>query len=200
MKKEVIRQRRGLIFVLSAPSGTGKTTVAQKLLKVVPGLVRSVSLNTRPPRPQEKDGVDYYFVSEREFEQNIQEHNLIEYTEIYGTRRGTPKNRLQQNQKNGFDTLCVIEWAGMKNLRREIGTQDVVAIFLLPPSLTVLRQRLVDRAQDSLKEIERRLAQAESEVEQVKDYDYAVINDQLDVCVATVAHIIAAERHRVVKV
>lgn len=191
--------RRGIIFVLSAPSGTGKTTIAQKLWETVPNLVRSISLNTRPPRPQEQEGVDYFFVSEAEFDRNIRERNLIEYAEIYGTRRGTPKDRLLQNQAKGLDTLCAIEWAGMRNLRKEIGRKDVVAIFILPPSLDVLRQRLVDRAQDSPEEIERRLAQAESELEQAKDYDYAVVNDRLDECVQTIVSIITAERHRLVR-
>lgn len=192
-----MNSRSGLIFVLSAPSGTGKTTIALELLKTVPNLVRSISLNTRARRPQEKEGVDYYFVSEEEFDRNIQADNLIEYAEVYGTRRGTPKDHLLENQQKGVDTLCVIEWDGMKNLRKQLGTKDVIAIFVLPPSLDVLKQRLIDRAQDAPEEIARRLAQAERELEYAKDYDYAVINDKLAECVATVASIITAERHRV---
>lgn len=191
------KNRQGKVFVLSAPSGTGKTTVAQKLLERVSGLVRSISLNTRLPRPQEQDGVDYFFVSESEFDRNMREHNLIECVEIYGTRRGTPKDRLLWNREHGIDTLCVIEWAGMKNLRNEMGVQNIVAIFLLPPSLEVLKQRLMRRAQDSSDEIARRLAQAESELQWMKDYDYAVVNDDLETCVTTIASIVTAERHRV---
>lgn len=195
-----LKYSSGLIFILSAPSGTGKTTVAQKILKTMTGIVPSVSLNTRPKRSKEKEGIDYIFVSEEEFEYNIKIGNLIEYTEIYNTKRGTPKAPLLQNQQKGIDTLCVIEWEGMKNLKKQLGASNIVSIFLLPPSLQILRERLVLRKQDTLKEIENRLKQAEKEIKYAIDYDYIVINDDLASCAQIVSNIIVAERHKTFRV
>ncbi|GHS97368.1 guanylate kinase [Alphaproteobacteria bacterium] len=186
---------KGMIIALSAPSGTGKTTVATKVLRKIPGIVRSVSLNTRPPRPLEIHGVDYIFVSEDEFDDNIKKGNLIEFVEIYGFRRGTPKDTLLESRERGLDTLCIIEWTGMKHLKEHFGP-SVVSIFLLPPSLEKLRLRLITRAQDSNEEIERRLALAQEEMTNAADYDHVVLNDDLNVCVRKVVKIIKNERKR----
>jgi guanylate kinase len=187
------RNRSSIIFALSAPSGAGKTTVAQKILRDIPGLVRSVSLNTRKKREKERDGFDYIFVSMEEFNDRIKEDYFIEHTEIYGAKRGTPKDAIIQNQQKGLDTLCVIEWNGVQVLKNLFG-QSVVSIFLMPPSIDVLRERLILRNQDLIGEIERRLEQAGSEMANVKEYDYCVVNDQLRQCVFNVSSIIYAER------
>ncbi|MDR2464111.1 MAG: guanylate kinase [Holosporales bacterium] len=189
------KNRSGIIFALSAPSGTGKTTVAQKVVQNIPGLIRSVSLNTRKKRSTEKDGIDYIFVSKEEFDNRIKEGYFIEYTEIYGAKRGTPKDALVQNQQKGIDTICVIEWHGVQTLKKLYG-QSVVSIFLMPPSIGALEKRLTLRNQDHINDIQQRLRHANDEVMYVKEYDYCVVNDRLAQCVFDVSSIIFAERHK----
>ncbi|MDR1208634.1 MAG: guanylate kinase [Holosporales bacterium] len=188
--------RAGLIFSISAPSGTGKSTVAELVLGRVQNLVRSVSLNTRKKRSTEVDGVDYTFISREEFDRNVKEGNLIEFAEVYGSLRGTPKRPLQLNQSQGIDTICIIEWNGTRRLK-SIFERTVVSIYLMPPSIDIVKQRIVARAQDSSEEIARRLANIEEEVKFASEYDYCVVNDDLAECVSNVVSIIKAERCRV---
>ncbi|MDR1597925.1 MAG: guanylate kinase [Holosporales bacterium] len=185
----------GLIFAISAPSGAGKTTVAQHLIATIPNVVRSVSLNTRAKRPSEIDGVDYIFVSNEEFDMHIKNENLVEYTEIYTTRCGTPKTQLLQNQQQGIDTICVIERNGTVRLKELFGG-SVVAIFLLPPSMEELERRLYARGQDDAEKIRMRLLSAEREMEHAVEYDYCVLNDVLQECLLNVESIVRAERCR----
>jgi guanylate kinase len=186
----------GLIFALSAPSGTGKTTVAELVIKLTPNITRSVSLNTRQKRSNEVDGHDYTFVSRNEFDQNVKDGNLVEFAEVYGSLRGTPMRPLQLNQSKGIDTICIIEWNGAKQLKNIFGNV-VVSIYLMPPSLEALKQRIIARAQDSVEEIARRMANVEQEIKFASAYDYCVINDDLTECASNVVSIIKAERCRV---
>jgi guanylate kinase len=189
-------EKKGFVIALSAPSGTGKTTIANRILTSLDNITRSISINTRAKRPEEIDGVDYYFVTEAEFDLHIREKNLIEYVEIYGHRRGTPRNTLLSNMEKGIDTLCVIDWNGVKSLREKLGRENVASIFLLPPSFSELSRRLFSRGQDSPEEIERRLETAESEMRNVREYDYVVINDELTQSTSVVTSIILAERQK----
>lgn len=194
-----LTKRKGIVFVLSAPSGTGKTTVATALLQKVPELHRSISLNTRPKRPSEIDGIDYIFVSQDEFARQKEEGLLLETTEIYGSLRGTPRDQILSNHESGIDTLCVLDWVGLDLLRAALPISFVVGVFLLPPSLQALEQRLRQRNQDSPEEIRRRLEAAESDARHVVSYDYVVINDDFATCVDALIMIITAERHKTVR-
>lgn len=188
-------KRTGFILALSAPSGTGKTTVAKKLLRCMPNMQQSISWNTRAKRAEETDGVDYVFVSEQKFLQHQNADGFVETIEVYGTWRGTPKGPLEQNMHDGRDTICVIEWNGVRALKELYG-KDVVSVFLYPPSLEVLRNRLLFRAQDSAEEMKRRMQKAQAELETGQYYDYGVVNDVLEECVQTLQHIIWAEGNK----
>jgi guanylate kinase len=193
------QKRHGLILAISAASGTGKTRVAKKICQTVPNVVFSVSLNTRPPRTEEVEGLDYFFVSEEVFDQNLQNGNLLEFVMIYEYRRGTPKNVLVNNLQKGVTTICVIEWNGVRQLKKCLG-QNVVSIFLFPPSLESLHHRLTLRAQDSPEEIEKRFVLAKEEMENAKDYDYGIVNDNLEDCAQEIIGIIKAERQKMFRI
>jgi guanylate kinase len=186
----------GFVVAISGPSGIGKTTVSNEAIRRMDGIVRSISLNTRPRRNEEEDGVDYYFVSNEEFDSQLNAGNLIEYVEIYGHRRGTPKNMLLNNMKNCTDTICAIEWNGVRKLWNEVGPENVVSVFLLPPTLDALKERITLRAQDSAAEIERRLCAAEQELANAVNYNYIVVNDDFLTCVSCIIGIITAERSK----
>ncbi|MDR1908200.1 MAG: hypothetical protein LBQ43_05075, partial [Holosporales bacterium] len=160
---------KGLIFAISAPSGTGKTTVSERIIWSIPNVVRSVSFNTREKRPSEIDGVDYIFMSNEEFDVHVKNENLIEYTEIYNARRGTPKAPLLANQQNNIDTICVIEWNGTKCLKEQFGG-TVVSIYLFPPSIDVLAERLTLRGQDSKENIKLRMQNVHQEMTHAAEY------------------------------
>lgn len=145
------------------------------------------------------DGVDYVFVSREEFIRQHEAGQLLETTEIYGSLRGTPRKPILANHENGVDTLCVLDWVGLALLREALPPSFVVGIFLLPPSLLVLEQRLRLRNQDSPEEIQRRLDAAQSDAKNAVDYDYVVVNDDLGVCIRTVETVLEAERHKTVR-
>lgn len=186
--------RKGLLIVLSAPSGGGKSTVARALLAADPKLTYSVSVTTRPRRPNEVDGRHYHFVERAEFERLIAAGAFYEHAEVhdhlYGTRRDTVEAALAE----GRDVLMDLDVQGGLNVKRQ--SSDAVLIFLLPPSLEVLTYRLEKRGTDDPEVIARRLAKAESEIRFWRQYDYAVMNDDLDLAVARVRGIVEAERHR----
>ncbi|MFZ9395505.1 MAG: guanylate kinase, partial [Erythrobacter sp.] len=141
-------QRRGLMFILSSPSGAGKTTISRMLLKADPEIRLSVSATTRPPRPGEEDGVHYHFVSDAEFDRMIAEDDFYEWAHVFGHRYGTPKGRIRAALKEGQDFLFDIDWQGTQQLGAAM-EEDLVRIFILPPSAEELRERLIGRAQDS---------------------------------------------------
>jgi guanylate kinase len=183
----------GLLFVVSAPSGTGKTTVVEQLVKIVPTLEMSRSYTSRPPRSNERDGVDYNFVSRQEFEDRIARGDFLEHADVFGNYYGTGRAETEARLASGRDLVLVIDVQGARQVRERT---HGVAVFMLPPSFQVLEHRLRGRSQDAEAAIQRRLATARNEVPAVFEYDYVVINDELDRCVAELRGIILAERAR----
>lgn len=186
---------RGLLFVVSAPSGTGKTTVVDCLMGRTKGLFRSRSYTSRPVRDGEVDGVDYNFVSREEFETMVREDRFLEWADIFGNLYGTGREATEAALMAGADVVLVIDVQGARQVRERLADR-AVEIFVLPPSFEILAARLRGRNKDSEAAIERRLATASREVSAVEEYDYVVINDSLDRCVAEVEAIVAAERTR----
>jgi guanylate kinase len=185
---------RGLLFVVSAPSGTGKTTVVERLVVSRPGLRRSRSYTSRPARPGEREGVDYNFVTRAAFEEMVRRDELLEWADIFGHCYGTGRADTEAALAAGVDLVLVIDVQGARQVRRR--APDAVGIFVLPPSYEALALRLRGRNQDPLGAVERRLATAREEVTAVDEYDYVVINDDVDRCVGEVGAIVAAERAR----
>ncbi len=186
-------QRRGLMFILSSPSGAGKTTIARRLLVDDPALRLSVSVTTRPLRPGEVDGRDYHFVDATEFDRMVDADEFYEWAHVFGHSYGTPKAHIRSGLRDGQDFLFDIDWQGTQQLYQK-DQQDVVRVFILPPSLEELHRRLVARAQDSDDVIEARMDRARAEVSHWDSYDYVVINDEIDACFTQVCEILHAER------
>lgn len=187
--------RRGLMFILSSPSGAGKTTVARRLLQEDEQIALSVSVTTRPPRPGEVDGRDYHFVDHTEFDRMVADTELLEWAVVFGNSYGTPKSHIKAGLKEGKDFLFDIDWQGTQQLYQRMEV-DVVRVFLLPPSIDALEARLRSRGTDSDDVIEGRMARARSEISHWDGYDYVVINDDIDDCFAKVRTILKAERMR----
>lgn len=188
-------QRRGLMLVLSSPSGAGKSTIARNLLESDPALSLSVSVTTRARRGSEIDGVHYRFLAKRDFERLRDSEALLEWAEVHGNFYGTPREPAEAAMADGRDMLFDIDWQGAKQLNEKIRA-DIVSIFILPPSMRELKARLKRRAEDSEEAIERRLSNARNEIEHWREYDYVVINDDLDRSFADVKAIVTAERLR----
>lgn len=186
---------RGLLFVVSAPSGTGKTTVVDCLMERSHGLFRSRSYTSRPARSGEVDGVDYNFVSRQDFEAMIREDRFLEWADIFGNLYGTGRAVTEAALAGGSDVVLVIDVQGARQVRTRLADR-AVEIFVMPPSFDVLASRLRGRNKDPEEAIERRLATASREVSAVEEYDYVVVNDNLDRCVAEIDAIIVAERIR----
>jgi guanylate kinase len=185
---------RGQLFVVSAPSGTGKTTVVERLVQVVPGLTMSRSYTSRGSRAGERDGVDYNFVSRATFEAMVAGGEFLEHADVFGNLYGTSRVDAERLMASGMDVVLVIDVQGA-GLVRAMGI-PLVTIFVLPPSFEVLEQRLRGRGKDSDAAIRRRLDTARAEVASYEDYDYVVVNDDLDACVLAMRSIILAERVR----
>src|SRR5690606_30802295 len=184
---------RGLLFVVSAPSGTGETTVVDCLMERSRGLSRSRSFTSRPARPGEVDGVDYNFVSRPTFEAMIREGRFLEWADIFGNLYGTGRETTEAALAAGLDLVLVIDVQGARQVRERLADR-AVEVFVLPPSFEVLAARLRGRNKDSEDAIRERLATARREVDAVEEYDYVVINDELDRCVEQIGAIIVAER------
>ena len=187
--------RRGVLFVLSSPSGAGKSTIARKLLAAEPELGLSVSATTRPMRPGEEDGRDYHFVDLDEFKRMVAGHEFLEWAHVFGHRYGTPREPVEAMLKSGRDVLFDIDWQGAQQLH-QIAGGDVVRVFILPPSMEELRDRLLRRATDSMDVIDGRMARAATEVSHWDGYDYVLVNDDVDACFERVRTVLAAERER----
>lgn len=185
--------RRGLMFILSSPSGAGKTTISRMILGADEQIKLSVSVTTRTPRPGEIDGVHYHFVTEAQFDAMVEEDDFYEWAHVFGHRYGTPKGHIRSGLKEGQDFLFDIDWQGTQQLFQK-DQQDVVRVFILPPSLEALRQRLENRAQDSEEVIDARMDRARSEISHWDAYDYVVINEDVDHCFDKVREILHAER------
>ncbi|MDE8650239.1 guanylate kinase [Novosphingobium album (ex Liu et al. 2023)] len=188
-------QRRGLMLIMSSPSGAGKTTVSRMLLEHDGHIRMSVSVTTRPPRPGEVDGKDYYFVGQAEFDRMVEDGAFLEWAFVFGHCYGTPKAEVKAGLRQGHDFLFDIDWQGTQQLYQKLET-DVVRVFLLPPSIGELRRRLTSRGTDSAEVIAGRMARAQAEISHWDGYDYVVVNDDIDTCFAKVTQILAAERMR----
>jgi guanylate kinase len=185
---------RGMLLVVSAPSGTGKTTVVDSLVASCPGLIRSRSYTSRRARPGERDGVDYNFVDRQAFEALASKGGFLEWAEVFGNLYGTGRAETEAALAAGSDVVLVIDVQGARQVRSRL--PEAVGVFLLPPSFQELEQRLRGRSQDEDAAIERRLATAQAEIAAVDEYEYVVINRQLDRCVAELCAIVTAERAR----
>lgn len=186
----------GLAFVVSAPAGTGKTTLVNMLTKEFPCVVESISFTTRPKRQGEIQGVHYNFVSKEEFERKIAQKEFLEYVELYGFYYGTSYKFIREQQKGGKHVVLVIDTQGALQL---MGKFPAAFIFLKPPSLDVLKERLKQRRTETPEVIEERLKWAMKEMESAKEYDYCIINDELATAYQALRSILIAEEHRVVK-
>ncbi len=182
----------GILFIISAPSGAGKTSLVKALLEAEPELRLSISYTTRPPRPGEVKGRDYRFVSAREFERMLEAGEFLECAEIYGKQYGTPQKWIVEQMNQGRDILLEIDWQGAQQVRRLM--PGAASIFILPPSLEVLEQRLRARGQDNPRAIAQRLAAAREEISHVGEFDYVIINDEFNRAVQELISIIRAER------
>ncbi len=185
--------RRGLLFVLSSPSGAGKSTIARKLLTSDPALQMSVSATTRPIRGDEVDGVDYHFVDLERFRAMREEGAFLEWAHVLGNRYGTPRAPVEQMLSEGRDVLFDIDWQGAQQLYQQAGG-DTVRVFILPPSVEELGRRLSSRGTDSAEVVAARMERAASEISHWDGYEYVLINDNVDRCVADVRAILTAER------
>ena len=188
-------EARGLLFIVSAPSGTGKTTLVERLVQHVPNLRMSRSYTSRAARAGEQNGVDYNFISRDRFETLIGEQAFLEWADVFGNFYGTGRQDIEQLLAAGLDVVLVIDVQGARQVR-SLGRQ-VVSIFVLPPSSAILEQRLRGRSKDSDEQIARRLAVARREVGEYSQYDYLVINDELNAAVERLQGIVAAERARI---
>ena len=185
--------RRGLMFVLSSPSGAGKTTLSRMLLKADRNVELSVSVTTRPRRQGEVDGRDYHFINQAKFSTLVKSGELLEWAEVFGHRYGTPRKPVQKALRAGRDVLFDIDWQGTQQLR-EKARDDLVSVFILPPSVKELEQRLKRRARDSRDVIVARMAKAAGEMSHWPEYDYVIVNRNVDDAFAEVRAILAAER------
>jgi len=188
-------KRRGFMFVLSSPSGAGKTTVAREILRQEKDLYLSVSCTTRKPRPLEVDGVDYFFISEGEYQKKVTTGGFLEHAKVFGNFYGTPKLMVEEYLEDGKDVLFDIDWQGTQQLV-ETARNDLVSVFILPPSIRELELRLKKRNQDTESVVKNRMSKASDEMSHWPEYDYVIVNQDLDQTIMNVRSILKAERFR----
>lgn len=185
--------RRGICFVLSAPSGAGKSTIANALRASQKNLFPSISVTTRPPRPGETDGVHYYFITKEQFNNQAKNGELLEWATVFDKGYGTPKVPVEQQLAEGKDLIFDIDWQGHRQIKAAL-PKDVVSIFILPPSLEELEQRLTNRASDHPSEIYKRMDAALNEISHWEEFDYVIINNKLDIAITEAETILYCER------
>ncbi|WP_146286233.1 guanylate kinase [Gemmobacter aquaticus] len=188
--------RKGLLLILSSPSGAGKSTLARRLMDWDPTLRFSVSATTRAPRPGEQDGREYYFKTRPEFEAMVEAGEMLEHAEVFGNLYGSPKGPVEKAMAEGRDTLFDIDWQGGQQIRSSSLARDVVSIFVLPPSIAELDRRLRGRAQDSEEVIAGRMAKSRDEISHWAEYDYVIVNRDIDAAFDELVTILKAERMR----
>ena len=188
-------KQENFILIISSPSGAGKTSLAKKILQKDPKFTTSISVTTRAKRPLEVDGQDYYFITQAQFETMQNNDQLLESAQVFGNNYGSPKQHILDKLDAGYDILFDIDWQGAQTLKEKLGSL-VVSIFILPPSMSELENRLKSRGQDSNEVIAKRMEQASSEISHYDLYDYVLINKNFDKTLARVSTIIAAERLR----
>lgn len=192
-RKPPLARRRGLLLVLSSPSGAGKTTLSRRLLASDDSITMSVSVTTRPPRPGEVDGTDYHFISIDQFERMRADGELLESAQVFDNFYGTPRRQVEEALAAGRDVLFDIDWQGTQQLGAEM-KDDLVRIFVLPPSAADLEERLKTRAKDPPDVVANRMAKASGEISHWAEYDYVLINDDLDRCERAITEILHVER------
>lgn len=195
MNNQLIR-RKGLLLIISSPSGAGKTTLTRKLISDLEDTVLSISVTTRQKRSNEKDGLHYYFINEDAFKEMIKQDNLLEYANVFGYNYGTPKDRVTEAIQSGKDVVFDIDWQGASQLRKNFN-DNIVSIFILPPSATELMSRLIKRDQDSFDTIKNRLNAAYDEIKHWDEYDYVIINDKITESYEELKAIILSERVKI---
>ena len=188
--------RRGLLIILSSPSGAGKSTLAKRLMAWDPTMKFSVSATTRKPRPNENDGQDYYFLSREEFIRHVDHGEMLEHAEVFGNYYGSPKSPVEDALKAGRDVLFDVDWQGGQQIRNSELGQDVLSIFILPPSIAELERRLRFRAQDSEEIIHGRMQKSRDEISHWAEYDYVIVNDDLHDTEERLKKIISVARMR----
>lgn len=183
---------RGTLFIIAAPSGAGKTSLVSALLDSEQRLKVSVSHTTRPQRPGEENGVDYYFVDQTEFDQMVQDNQFLEQATVFGNSYGTSREALEEKLQASFDVILEIDWQGAQQIKDVMA--DCISIFILPPSLESLQQRLKDRAQDDASIIEHRMQKAKSEISHCHEFDYLIVNDNFDEAFSDLQNIFRCQR------
>ncbi len=191
-----VQNRRGLLIIVSSPSGAGKSTLTTRLRKWDPSIRFSVSATTRAPRPGEEDGREYYFRTREAFEDMVSKGEMLEHAEVFGNFYGTPRGPVEAAMLAGNDTLFDIDWQGGQQIRNSSLGKDVISIFILPPSMVELEHRLRSRGQDSDEVINGRMSKSLAEVSHWAEYDYVLVNDDLDRCEEELRTILSAERLR----
>ncbi|MGR3540796.1 MAG: guanylate kinase [Hasllibacter sp.] len=186
--------RRGLLIILSSPSGAGKSTLARRLLEWDPSISFSISATTRPPRPSEVPGRDYFFKTDGEFLEMVEKGEMLEHAVVFGNRYGSPAGPVAEALAAGHDVLFDIDWQGGQQVRNSALAKDVVSIFVLPPSIAELERRLKARGQDEDEVIARRMERSRDEISHWAEYDYVLMNDDLDRCAREIEAIVTAER------
>ena len=195
MNTDYTLKRRGLIVILSSPSGAGKSTISRALIERDKNLTMSVSATTRQPRPGEIEGQDYYFVQKKVFETMVAKGQMLEHARVFDHFYGSPRRRPELSLSQGQDVIFDVDWQGTQQLS-ENAAQDMVRIFILPPSMEELERRLHSRAQDSSEVVKKRMAEAVSEMSHYPEYDYIVVNKDLAESISKVESILVAERQR----
>ena len=191
-------KRKGTLFIISAPSGSGKTTLCTRLVESVDSLYRSISMTTRAPRPGERDGMDYIFIEKPEFIKRLKKNEFLEWAKVFGAYYGTPKKHIIHMLKRGSDVLLSIDVQGAMKIKRL--KLDAVYMFILPPSLAMLKERLINRSTDSKEAICERLSIAKKEISCSQKYDYVVVNNRLESALDNLRAIVIAERCRVKRI
>ena len=195
MNEQLIK-KKGLMVIISSPSGAGKTTLTRKIISDMEDTVLSISVTTRKKRPNEQEGLHYYFINDSAFNQMVKDGNLLEFANVFGFNYGTPRDKVLENIQAGRDVIFDIDWQGASQLRKNF-RENILSIFILPPSAAELMSRLIKRDQDSLDVIKKRLSAAYDEIKHWREYDYIIINDDLEKSYNQLKSIIIAERMKV---